>query len=71
MPKTNIRIADARAVRNEIFKAMDILETKAWRKILEVRNDADREKIRLAFIKERDNFANKTLAAISEIIRDA
>lgn len=65
------RIADAKAVRKEIIKAYEILDTIVWRKVLAVRNDADRENLRKVFIKERDNFATKTLSAISDIIRDA
>ena len=68
---SNLRIADAKAVRNELLKVINELETKVWRKVNEVRNDADRDTIRKAFIEERDAFATKTLSAISTIIRNA
>lgn len=68
---SHLRIEDARAVRNELMNVINDLETKVWGKINDVRNDADRDTIRKAFIKERDAFATKTLSAISTIIRNA
>lgn len=65
------RIEDAKAVRKEIIKVYEILDTIVWRKVLAVRNEADREKLRKAFTKEKDGFATKTLSVISDIIRDA